>query len=159
DHSADRLIDEVRHVSFFIQLNGYRINEAGELPEPRDWLCARWKALYPRLPPLDQYLRRGRALLLLDALNEMPPKDAADFHLLVGRWRGFIQEAAREGNRIVFSCRGLDYSAPLSDPNLRVPQIEVQPLNAAQMREFLSASCPSHQERIWSQLDDSPQFG
>jgi formylglycine-generating enzyme required for sulfatase activity len=158
DHCVDRLMDEADEISFFIQLNGYRLNADGELLSPREWLCSQWAARYPRLPRLENFLRRGRALLLLDALNEMPHKNAQDFRRLVGLWRTFTQEAGREGNRIVFSCRGLDYSAPLSSPELRVPQIEAQPMNAAQMREFLRAYCPAHQERVWKQLEGSPQF-
>ncbi|MEK7830299.1 MAG: hypothetical protein AAB401_04390, partial [Acidobacteriota bacterium] len=126
---------------------------------PREWLNSQWTKLYPQLPQLESYLLKGHALLLLDALNEMPHRSAADYHNLVGVWRAFAQEAIRAGNRIVFSCRSLDYSASLSSPDLRVPQIEVQPMNPDQVREFLNAYRPAQAERIWNDLDDSPQFG
>ncbi len=158
DHSIDRLRDGGEQISFFIQLNGYRTKPNGESPDPREWLCARWESLYPNLPPLNEYLRQGRTLLLLDALNEMPHRSTADYHRLVDLWRGFAQEAARQGNRILFSCRSLDYSASLSSPDLRVPQVEVQPMNVEQVREFLHAYAPAHEERIWKDLDGSPQF-
>ena len=48
----------------------------------------------------------------------------------------FAQEAAGQGNRLLFTCRSLDYSASLSSPDLRVPQIEAQPMNAEQVHEF-----------------------
>src|SRR5262249_37097911 len=122
DHSIDRLRDNAEVISFFIQLNGY--NPA---KEPREWLLARWAVLYPSLPPLDGFLENGRALLLLDALNEMPHANSGDYERLAGRWRRFAQEAAQAGNRLVFSCRSLNYSASLSSPELRVPQVEIQP--------------------------------
>jgi formylglycine-generating enzyme required for sulfatase activity len=159
DHSIDRLRDEADQISFFIQLNGYRARSNGELPAPREWLNSRWTALYPQLSSLaslETYLQKGRALLLLDALNEMPHKSTADYFMLVGLWQEFAQEAASQGNRIVFSCRSLDYSAPLSSPDRRVPQVEVQPMNAEQVRAFLKAYIPAHGERIWGELENSP---
>jgi formylglycine-generating enzyme required for sulfatase activity len=159
DHSIDRLRDGGEQISFFVQLNGYRTKPNGESPDPREWLGARWESLYPNLPPLNDYLRQGRALLLLDALNEMPHRSTTDYHRLVDLWRSFAQEVARQGNRILFSCRSLDYSASLSSPDLRVPQVEVQPMNAEQVQEFLQAYAPAHKERIWNDLDGSPQFG
>jgi len=158
DDSLDRLRDDAEQVSFFIQLNGYRARAGGDPPEPREWLSRRWTELYPQLPSLENYLQAGRALLLLDALNEMPHRSAGDYHALVGLWRAFAQDAAGLGNRIVFSCRSLDYSASLSSPHLRVPQVEVQPMNAGQMRAFLRAYTPAHEPLVWPELDGTPQF-
>jgi formylglycine-generating enzyme required for sulfatase activity len=154
DHSIDRLCDDDERISFFVQLNGYRSRAA----EPREWLNRRWAELYPQLPPLETYLQSGRALLLLDAINEMPHCDAADYHALVGLWRAFAQDAASHGNRIVFSCRSLDYSYTLSSPHLRVPQVEVQPMNAEQVRAFLRVYAPAREQSVWQELDGKPQF-
>ena len=55
-----------------------------------------------------------RVLLLLDALNEMPHRDADDFRERVEKWRCFLRDDFPPGNRAVFSCRSLDYSEPLS---------------------------------------------
>jgi hypothetical protein len=159
DDSSERLRDGEETISFFIQLNGYRERANGDLPEPREWLNSRWTERYPQLPPLENWLQAGRAMLLLDALNEMPHRSVADYHALVGHWRSFAQEAAALGNRIIFSCCSMDYSATLSSNDLRVPQIEVQPMTADQMRAFLRAYTPGHEARIWSELDGSPQFG
>ncbi|MFN0087066.1 MAG: TIR domain-containing protein, partial [Blastocatellia bacterium] len=158
DHSVDRLRDGAEQVSFFVQLNGYRAKTNGELPEPREWLKGRWAEQYPALPSIDEMFRAGRVLLLLDALNEMPHRDTTDYQRLVGLWRVFTQEAAGQRNRILFSCRSLDYSASLSSSELPVPQVEVQPMTAEQMRRFLSAYAPAHEERLWRELDGSPQF-
>ncbi|HLG17393.1 MAG TPA: SUMF1/EgtB/PvdO family nonheme iron enzyme [Blastocatellia bacterium] len=157
DHSIDRLRgpnESAEQVSFFIQLNEYR----GE-QKPREWLMTRWKQSYPLLPSLATYLQSGRALLLLDALNEMQPKSGSSYDELVGLWREFVQEASRNRNRTLFSCRSLNYSAPLSSKDLRVPQVEVQPMKPEQMRAFIKAYAPVHEERIWGELDGSPQFG
>lgn len=158
DHSIDRLRDGGDVMSFFIQLNQFRPRANGRLPEPREWLGERWKALYPELQPLETWLQKGCALLLLDAFNEMPHKSTENYYALVAMWRAFVQEASGTGNQIVFSCRSLDYSASLSGPELRVPQVEVQPLNEEQVRTFLHAYTPDHEERVWRELYGSSQF-
>jgi formylglycine-generating enzyme required for sulfatase activity len=162
DHSADRLPTGAKagdeDISFFIQLNSYCANTKGELLEPGEWLCRRWAETYPKLNPLETYLKAGRALLLLDALNEMPHQSTKDYFRLVGLWRAFAQEAAKAGNRLVFTCRSLDYSASLSSKELRVPQIEVQPMTAAQVRQFLDVYTPTHAAQVWAELDGTPQF-
>ncbi len=159
DHSIDRLRDSTEVVTFLVQLNGYRAPSSGMLTNPREWLSSRWRERYPALPPLDSFLKAGRVVLLLDGINEMPHISVADYHARVGLWRSFMQEAALTGNRFVFTCRSLDYSASLSSAELRVPQIEVQPMNAEQMRDFLRAYVPAHDAMIWKELDGSPQFG
>ena len=163
DHSVDRLRDAGENgdqISFFIQLNRYRAHSDSDLPEPREWLGACWATLYPELPPLDEFLRRGHALLLLDALNEMPHQSADDYRDLIGLWRTFAQEVAGQGNRLIFSCRTLDYSASLSSPpDQTVPHVEVQPMKAGQVQDFLKVYVPKHGARVWKELDGSPQFG
>jgi formylglycine-generating enzyme required for sulfatase activity len=162
DHSADCLREENRQVSFFLSLNRYAEDKTGHRPAPFEWLAREWNRQHPELAAnhkLEDLLRDGRALLLLDALNEMPHRGADDYGELIEQWQAFVMEAAGRGNRILFSCRKLDYSARLSTDELPVPQIEVQPMNAEQMREFLQAYSPKHQERIWRELDGSPQFG
>lgn len=159
DHSIDRLRDGAPHISFFIQLNGYRARANGILPEPREWLNEQWHIRYPQLPALDTYLRDGQVLLLLDALNEMPHRSTSEYDERMSLWRTFAQEAAATGNRLVFSCRTLDYSAYLSSPELRVPQVEVQPTDAEQVQAFLKAYTPAHEAVVWRELEGSAQFG
>jgi formylglycine-generating enzyme required for sulfatase activity len=154
DHSEDCLRDGADEISFFIQLNEYH----GAQP-PREWLASCWRERYPQLPALESYLQQGRALLLLDALNEMQPRGGVAYHELIGWWREFTLQVARYGNRLLFSCRSLDYSASLSSKHLRVPQVEVQPLTAAQVCDFLRLYAPAQAERIWAELDGAPQFG
>ncbi len=105
-------------VTFFIQLNQYKAERPGDpTPAPGDWLSAHWAARYPDLPPLDDLLAAGRAVLLLDAFNEMPAASEREFRERVGWWKDWLVRLAqsRPGNRVVFSCRTLDYSAAALD--------------------------------------------
>ncbi len=148
------------HVSCFVPLNHYRGPLGGDPPAPLEWLSARWHAQHPELPALPALLADGRLTLLLDALNEMPHADAADYHRKVLAWKQFLHETAlaRPGNRVVFSCRSLDYSAPLSTPVLRVPQVRIEPLDDAQARRFLDLYAPARAERIWREIADTAQL-
>jgi class 3 adenylate cyclase len=48
-------------VTFFIQLNQYAPERAGEgLPLPGQWLARRWAVRFPELPPLEHLLEEGR---------------------------------------------------------------------------------------------------
>jgi formylglycine-generating enzyme required for sulfatase activity len=150
---------DLRHagVTFFIPLNAYKASDAKEsLPAPKDWLFERWKASYPDLPPMETLLREKRLTLLLDALNEIP--HAGDEP--VRRWKDFLQELVRDfpGNRVVFSCRSLDYSAPLSSKDLPVPQVRIEPLSDKQVEEFVGLYCPKHGAEIWRNLKGTRQL-
>ena len=153
DSAIDSLRKDNQHVTFFIQMNHYRVDSGS----PRAWLAVEWTQQYPTLPPLDTLLRERRVLLLLDALNEMPHKSTADYHERVELWRQFIV-TLESGNRVVFSCRSLDYSATLSSPDLRVPQLVVQSMSDAQIREFLMAYLPTQADLVWRALDGKPQL-
>ena len=48
---------------------------------------------------LDEYLRDGRVILLLDALNEMPHQNNAEYASKVSLWRTFTQAVVAQGNR------------------------------------------------------------
>ncbi|MFN0084764.1 MAG: formylglycine-generating enzyme family protein [Blastocatellia bacterium] len=124
-------------------------------------MIRQWTRQAPRFAPsvsLERLLDEGKVLLLLDALNEMPHRGPDDYEELLAQWQAFVQKAVDRGNRILFSCRKLDYSAGLSSEDLRIPQIEVLPMTTAQVRAFLAAYAPKHQDRIWKQLDDSSQL-
>jgi len=153
DHSLEQLRADSDQVTFFIQLNAYR-----DTDDPRQWLNDHWQVRYPDLPALDAYLREGHVILLLDALNEMPHQNTAEYHSKVGLWRAFTQAIVAQGNRAIFSCRSLDYSASLSSKDLRVPQIEVQPMSGEQVREFIAAYSQTHADMIWRNLEGTPQF-
>jgi formylglycine-generating enzyme required for sulfatase activity len=137
-------------VTLYASLSGFA-GEPGEAPPaPREWLTQLWARRHPQLPSLMTFLAEGRLLLLLDGLNEMPHEGAADYRERVLPWKRFVQESlGGTGNRAVFSCRSLDYSAPLSTPDLRVPQLRIEPLDDEGMRAFVTAyGDPAAWERI-----------
>lgn len=142
-------------LTFYLPLNHYKPAAAGDPPPlPSAWLAAQWAARFPRLPALGDLLAEGRMILLLDALNEMPVVSAAEARERVGMWKDFAQELAAmaPSSRVVFSCRSLDYSTPLSSPHLRVPQVRVEPLGNDQVRRFIEQHVPDHAEGLWSAL-------
>ncbi len=156
DLSASAIRGERRTVSFYLSLSSYRSEVEGvPPPDPMDWLVEAWRARYPRLPQLESLIEEGRLLLLLDGLNEMPHTTSAEYHRLVERWRVFLLHRLleRPGLRAIFACRSLDYSAPLSSPELRVPQIRVEALDDDRMRAFLKAYRPEQAEALWSALE------
>lgn len=141
DVAVDGLRGASDLVPFLAPLNAYRLTVgAADGPSPAAWLTERWRQRHPLLPSLEDLLAEGRMLLLLDGLNEMPCPDDAGRLDLVARWREWLQELAERwrGNRVLFSCRGLDYSAPLSSPRLPVPQVRLEPLTDGQIRALIT---------------------
>ena len=150
-----------RRVTFFIALNTFKPARPGDpWPAPAEWLAERWAVRAPDLPPLDDLLAEGRVTLLLDALNEMPAAGESDFHERVGLWKDWLVRMSGEhsGNRVVFSCRSLDYSQSLSTPDLRVPQVRIEPLTDEQIGDFIALYSPGNRWEIWSALEGSPQL-
>ena len=143
-------------VTFFIALNGYGTRGADPPPRPHDWLRERWADQNPDWPPLDALLRERRVTLLLDALNEMPQTGPEPLQ----RWKAFLADLTQRypGNRVLFSCRSLDYSATLSSKDLPVPQVRIEALSDAQIQEFLQLYCPAHHAALWRNLAGSPQL-
>ncbi|WP_295458983.1 SUMF1/EgtB/PvdO family nonheme iron enzyme [uncultured Thiodictyon sp.] len=100
-----------------------------DYPSPHAFVTAVWRHRVGT-DDLDARLRAGGLLLLVDALNEMPFRDAADYRARVGAWQRFVAEWP--GNRFVFTCRGRDYSEPLG-----LPQVEIERLDDERVRAFL----------------------
>ena len=147
-------------VTFFVQLNQYKARAGHALADPGDWLAAEWVERYPDLPTLDTLLAEGRMVLLLDALNEMPVSGERAYREQVGLWKDWLLRLTRTrpGNRVIFSCRSLDYAAPLSTPALRVPQVQIEPLTDAQVEAFLTAYSPVRGVEIWAAVQGTPQL-
>ena len=155
----DRAVEALRgepeaRLSFFVPLNQF----AGG--DPGVWLEDRWRRRSPDLPELAELLAAGQMTLLLDALNEMPAADERELDDWTRRWRRWLQGFAADarGNRVIFSCRSLDYSQPLSSPELRVPQVRIEPLVDAQVQDFLRLHSPLRWREIWQSLEGSPQL-
>ncbi|MCB9176978.1 MAG: SUMF1/EgtB/PvdO family nonheme iron enzyme [Caldilineae bacterium] len=159
--AALREEDGAEGVTFLIQMSQYKPEAAGAAPPPPGaWLAERWAERFPDLPALDSLLAEGRVTLLLDALNEMPVASEREFRERLGGWKDWLLRLTQErpGNRVVFSCRTLDYSAPLSTPALRVPQVQIEALDDAQVHEFLRRYSPVRGEDIWKAIAGTPQL-
>jgi formylglycine-generating enzyme required for sulfatase activity/transcriptional regulator with XRE-family HTH domain len=146
-------------VTLFLPLSRYRAT-GGPLPPPGEWLAAEWRRLCPELPDFDAQLASGQLVLLLDAVNEMPHGSRADYEERVALWQAWLAQVAdgSPGTRIVFSCRSLDYSAPLSVPELPVPQVRIERLSDAQVSEFLALHDARRGPVLARQLIGTPQL-
>lgn len=148
-------------VTFYVHLNQYKGERPGQAPPlPGEWLAARWSERNGSLPGLDDLLGEGRLMLLLDGLNEMPTGNEREFRERVGWWKDWLQRLAAtgKGNRVLFSCRSLDYSATLSSTALRVPQVQIEPLSDEQVRDFLRLYSPLRGDGIWAAIAGTSQL-
>ncbi|HMW56186.1 MAG TPA: TIR domain-containing protein [Accumulibacter sp.] len=147
--------------SFFVQLSRYRPPRPGEaLPTPHEWLAREWAHRQPQLPAFAELLASGRLVLLLDAVNEIPHTDEADYRERIALWRDFLAELAHRGagTRALFSCRSLDYSASLSTPELPVPHVRIEALSDPQVEQFLALYSAERGPALWRQLRGTPQL-
>lgn len=164
-HELGLMLDGLRgateRISVFVPLSRYGSRDDDVLLPPMTWLATGWAAEHPDLPPLPTLLAEQRVTLLLDALNEMPHRDAEGYLARVARWQTFVTDLAERlpGNRVIFSCRSLDYSAPLSSKRQAVPQLRIEALDDAKVRSFLDAYCPRQANAVWESLKDQPQLG
>src|SRR3954469_4329775 len=140
------LADPSAPIPFFVALNAYTADD----PDPLTWLRARWAEDGHGLEPFDLVRREGRLLLLADALNEMGHH--GDLGVRLDPWRDVLPAFVKDGNRAVFTCRTLDVGAGLSSPEVLVPQAEVQPLSADQIREFLGHYAPDHADATFASI-------
>lgn len=123
-----------------------------ELPEPMDWHAREWQERAEGLPPLKELVEQGRLVFLLDALNEAGGGKIA----VLGLWRDFLQNLD-PGNRVVFSCRSLDYGDGVAPPDWVVPQAHLEDLSDGQMEEFLVKYAPEQGRQIWTKLRGTKQ--
>lgn len=134
-----------------------------ELPVPwaqnpqilRDWLDTLWAARNQHLPRLAEFVAAGRLLLLLDGLNELPHADRAAYAAYVALWRECAHELIAEhpGNRVVFSCRTLDYTIPLSSTAMPVPRLKIKPLGEEAIRQYLARHLPAPMDDLWGRIE------
>jgi formylglycine-generating enzyme required for sulfatase activity len=144
-------------LTFFVPLNDYKPDRLTHLlPLPLDWLAERWESGFSDLPPLKTLLQQRRLTLLLDALNEIPVAGEEPIQL----WKAFLGELEWRfpGNRVIFSCRLLDYSAKLSTNERPVRQVRIEPLSDAQVEEFVTLYCPDHGAALWQNLKGTRQL-
>ncbi len=131
---------------FFLSLADYR-----DFPSPHAFFSTLSTQYLGEGDPTDR-LRRGELLLLCDALNEMPFRDERDYRARVAAWRSFAGDWP--GNRLVFTCRSLDYSDPLG-----LPQVEIQRLDDGRVQDFLGKYLAAHEglaNEAWDRLVATP---
>ncbi|MCA9930899.1 MAG: SUMF1/EgtB/PvdO family nonheme iron enzyme, partial [Anaerolineales bacterium] len=145
--------------TFFLPLNAFRGLEPGTpAPEPFDWLASEWRLRHPGLPPFETLYKNGRFLLLLDGLNEMPHGDKTEYRAQIGRWQRFLRRTHHYGSTVIFSCRSLDYSAPLGSEAVPVRQVQVEPLSPQQIHAFLTAYLGDAGAAVWAALQAEAQL-
>jgi formylglycine-generating enzyme required for sulfatase activity len=133
---------------FFVRLSQYDPSYS-----PNDWLVSEWSKTYGETGlSLSELLKAGKVILLLDALNEMPHRNEVDFARLVDKWYELAVDVNRKHNRILISCRSLDYSKTLSRPDFLVPNIEIQPLTPEKIQEFLGVYLPNRDKETWEKI-------
>ena len=155
------LKESTGQTSLLAPLSSYTGELPGQLPPaPQAWLEDQWQQMqqqHPVLPAFQTMLQQGRLLLLLDGLNEMPHQDKADYRSRIEQWRQFLHQVRLCGNTIIFSCRSLDYSAPLSSEAVPVRQVRVEPLSPTQIESFLRIYLAEESDRVWARLRHSSQ--
>jgi predicted NACHT family NTPase len=161
DYHRDQTSAGELGISFFAPLNRYRpFSRDKQSISPQQFLESIWNESYQETGlSLEDCLKKGKVLLLLDAINELPhgSKEGITNCWMIGE-NLRLHEKSR-GNRVIFSCRSLDYSQSLSRPDLRVPNVELQPLTKEKIAEFLQAYLSEgHKEvfkRRWKRMERS----
>lgn len=120
------------------------------------WLRQQWSVRCGRLPTLDTFLADGQLLLLLDGLNEIPHRDFSSYVAYVRQWRSCAWRVldGHPGNRVVFTCRTLDYTTPLSSSERSVPRLEIKPLDDERLQQFLAMLLPDLAQDVWAQVTE-----
>ena len=152
------LAEERAPLPFFVPLNAYRSPRPDAYPSPPlDWLAERWQRQHPQLPDFHTLFLAGRLCLLLDGLNELPHRDRDDYEARVGMWQQFVQDAPTN-TVLLFSCRSLDYSVPLTSELTPVRQVQVEPLVPGQIEQFLHTYLPEPEaDEVWEALHQDRQ--
>ena len=78
---------------------------------------------------LPAYLKAGRLLLLLDAMNEMP---RAGYEERVGRIQTLVEVEGFRQSPVIVTCRALDYRE-----DLQLEKVDVKPLDVVRQRDYL----------------------
>jgi formylglycine-generating enzyme required for sulfatase activity len=118
---------------------------------PHAFLTRQWQEQIPgdhagAPTEFGQALRQGQLCILCDALNEARRENLRE---RLADWRDFAQ-ALPTGNRLIFSCRTLDYTNDLA-----VQQVEVDPLSPEQIQQFARRYLGAEQgESLWSVLQE-----
>ncbi|MBI1765307.1 MAG: SUMF1/EgtB/PvdO family nonheme iron enzyme [Acidobacteria bacterium] len=141
---AERLVEAARNdsaapIPLLIRL-GFWTKADQRLPE---FMAAQLKGLGPHLKTL---LEQKRAALLLDGLNEVPSAQRSGKANLI---KQFIED--HESLLAVVSCRKEDY-APHTEFELGFDRLNILPLDALRIREFIERYLKEKAERFFWKL-------
>ncbi|WP_105969365.1 SUMF1/EgtB/PvdO family nonheme iron enzyme [Streptomyces geranii] len=127
DHSLAGLRRRDGAVSVLVPLRSHVPD--GPDASPLTWLSRRLSRRHPGLPPLEDLLAQGDVLVLLDGLNELTSSAAVSRAELLTRWHRAVEEIVAAGprNRVIASCRTLDYEAGLGGEEYRTDHITLLP--------------------------------
>jgi formylglycine-generating enzyme required for sulfatase activity len=155
DYHRDQTSAGELGISFFAPLNRYRpFSRDKQSISPQQFLESIWNESYQETGlSLEDCLKKGKVLLLLDAINELPHGSKEEYHELLDDWREFAITQRSRDNRVIFSCRSLDYSQSLSRPDLRVPNVELQPLTKEKIAEFLQAYLSEGHKEVFKAME------
>ncbi len=131
-----------RVLPIFVPLAAYddhlrRTKENTSLEEFFDIYSARWRSLLGMAPVFKRALEQGRAMILLDGLDEV--FDRATRAFVAQQVSGLIQRETRRGNRVIVSSRVIGYrEAPLSD---ELPHVTVLDFGLKEIQLFAQKWC------------------
>lgn len=148
-------------LAFLVELNEYRADNLDEPPPPPDqWLEAQWSRRFPALPGLASIALQHPLIVLLDGLNELSVMNDEEYFQWVQLWKIWMQRFVRSNprHRVIFSCRELHYSQPLSSKALAVPMVQIEPLTNEQIEAFIRAYEPIRWSEIWTAIQGSDQL-
>lgn len=134
------------------QFNGSRARE-GKPDQPlsfASYVLSKLDVLQPYYPRL---LREGRAILLCDALNEMPRQSPLDGRDLVAE----VREYLRDKPHYLVSCRVADYTLrPDLDALKPLEQVRVREFDLHQIRQAIHSRMGREAgEELWTALGGS----
>jgi formylglycine-generating enzyme required for sulfatase activity len=160
DYYREQIGAGSNRLPFFVSLNRYKPGSLDKPVEPLDFLESMWGKEYEDTGvTLRRLLKEGRVLLLLDAVNEIQHSSSEDYGQLIELWREFSFDQQKRGNRIIFTCRSLDYSQSLSRPEMRVPNVELQPLTVEKIGDFLEVYLPKRNREVFEGIRKNGTLG
>ena len=141
-------------VPVYIEMRHVPQESVASAGDARAWLEEAATAVGISGPGLSELIEQRRLLLLLDGLNELPHSDSGSYREKAFLWRECLHAIAdsTRGNRVIATCRTLDYTTPLSSPARLVPRLVIQPLDDRRIQQLLNRYLGEHGETVWSGL-------
>lgn len=134
-------------IPIYVEMETYEgwKNDKPDEPQPvleflKESLRSRNEEPYVRMAMnLEQVLEQGRATVVFDALDEMPPESSHQRYQALSK---FVRDYGHPtgGNRLIFSCRILDRNSDFETGKLRVV---IDSFDKGRIREFIHLRIPN----------------